>query len=400
MKHYYILILLAAALGFSGCESDLVSNNQQNTPKYNLEVIPDTLYGSVYEQYTFKARLNGMATSDVDITWDFGDSSYYRPPSHSFHEYHKPGDYTIMVKAYDSFRDTLLATKIVPAYIASKEYITDLTPNSTDTTLFMNSDGTFKEMTFSFTTSFPLTRARAYWSFSDGIVDTFTYNYSSITHSFKAAGTYQVKVKIKDDYGNLIGEDSSTITIHHEPFDISTLTNAKRVSVTLSLDSVPAPLKAQGYVNPVSFGQNLVNDANTTTSWNGSSFTSHYQFNGMASSTLYQRSDYDISGTLSSDLQTLERLTLAVYDSTNDNNITIKAFDLGFSVYGLKFHAITGNEIIYKIVAPPLTSIASDLRFRSLSLYLGPCIPPDAIVMHFIIGNEKKYPYAYVIFTR
>jgi len=168
----------------------------------------------------------------------------------------------------------------------------------------------------------------------------------------------------------------------------------------MSLDSVPAPLKAQGYVNPVQFGQNLINDVYTTSSWNGNSFSSRYQFKGMLSSTLYQNADYNVSGTLSNDLQKLEQVTLSVYDSTNESNIKIKAVDFGFSLHELTFHAITDKEIIYMIVAPPLTAIASDLRFKSLSLYLGPCTEPDPITMHYVVGNEKKYPYAYVIFTR
>jgi len=402
MKHFAILILMLAAFGFSGCESDMTAANQQNTPKYLLEVEPDTLYGSVYTNYAFKARLNGMAASDVNFQWDFGDGyNPNYPPYYNNHEYSKPGDYTITVKAYDNFRDTLLVTKTVPAFISSQKYSVVLASNTTDTVLAMNNDGTFQEVTFNVSTDFPTNKGYTLWSFSDGITDSVNYySTSTFTHQFKSAGTYKVKVKIKDYADNFIGEDSSFITIRHEPFDISTLTAAKRVSVTLSLDSVPAPLKAQGYFNPVNFGQNLINNVYTTSSWSGNSFSSQYQFNGMLSSTLYQRADYKISGTLSSDLQTLEQVTLSVYDSTNESNIKINTVDLGFSVHDLKFHAITESEIIYKIVSPPLTMIASDLRFRSINLYLGPCPKLDPITIHYVIGNEKKYPFAYVVFTR
>lgn len=402
MKHYYILLLLAAALGFSACESDMTTANQQNTPKYSLEVIPDTLYGDVYQEYLFRARLNGVAGSDVYFKWKFSDG--YTPNDtqpYVYHEFHTPGSHTVTVSAFDIFRDTLIATKVIPAFLSTEKYEVTLSPGNTDTTLTMNNDGTFQEMAFNVSTDFPMSKGQAYWSFSDGITDTVNhYSNNTFTRRFKAAGTYTVKVRIKDYADNFIGEDSSSITIRHEPFDITSLTSAKRVSVTLSLDTVPASLAAQGYTNPIQFGQDMINNVYTTSSWNGNSFSSQYQFNGMLSTTLYQRADYKISGTLSSDLQTLEQATLSVNDSTNESNTTIKAVDLGFTVHDLKFHAITDKEIIYKIVAPPFTMIASDLRYRSLSLYLGPCTPANAIVMHYVIGNEKKYPLAYVVFTR
>ena len=380
----------------------MVTSNQQNTPKYLLEVIPDTLYGNVYTNYAFRARLNGMAMSDVRFKWDFGDGyNPNYPDYYSNHEYNKAGAYTITVKAYDNFRDTLLATTIVPAYISSIEYSVDLIPNSTDTGLLMNSDGTFKEMVFSVSTSLPLSKAVAYWSFSDGSPDTTTFPYynSSLNHVFTSAGVHKVKVRIEDHYGNIIGADSSSITVHHEPFDISTLAKAKRVSVTLSLDTVPAAFKAQGYQNPVNFGMNLVNDAKTTTSWSGNSFSGHYKYIDDFGSLSYTIADYMLSGTISNDLKKIEQISLAIYDSTVTNT-TVKAIDMGFSLRDLDFHAITEKEIIYKIVAPPLTNIAPDLRYRSVSLYSGPCTEPDPLIIHYVVGNEKKYPYAYVIFTR
>jgi hypothetical protein len=399
MKHnIFILLALVAVFMFSSCQNDPVSAPQSGT-QYVLEIKPDSLVGEVYVNYQFKARLNGMSTSDVDFVWTSSDSDNFNLHYDGYKMYRFPGNYTITARAYDRFADTLIATKTVPVHINQPHLTVDILPNSIDTVLPMNEDGSLQSMLFTVKSSIPVTESQVHWHFDDGPADTMTWRSTIVDHAFKYLGPHSVKAEVYDTKGNFIGADSSIITIHFPFFDLSTLQNFKRVSVYLKIDSTSSVYGTKGLTNPFAMGLLQQNDANNSFSWSGKTFIGGYHEETGLGTSNYHLIDYRMNGELGSDLMSVKSLGVQTLDTAYQAGSYTGIVQYSFNLHDLVLLSVTPTKIIYAAKNNPLSNFASDIQFISRYLSLSQCGNPISIGLILLYGVPSNAPYALVIFS-
>lgn len=201
------LLFLGISLALSSCESDLTTQ----TGERKLLLDPTYLDGEIYTSYTFRAMVTNVPASDVRFFWDFGIGGGYDENDKTMSwTYYQPGIYHIRVKAQHYFTDEILGIDSIKVDARPPAMSFALAPQTIDTILTMNSNGSMVEkLDFTVTTSTPAHLARLTWDFGDGTVIT-TSSGLTYGHKYASVGTFTVRVSGKDASGVFLGEDSAT----------------------------------------------------------------------------------------------------------------------------------------------------------------------------------------------
>ena len=395
MKHYYILILLAAALGFSGCESENPTSNSSDTKK-ELEVLPSIITIERFTEFTIKARMTNTPLSDVYMHYDFGDgrgAMDVAAGNNAFHFYLDTGSFTITVTAYDGFNDSLLATKIIPARILELPRSVTFPYESIDTTLECDVNGNLPNMYLSVNTTAPY--PTFIWDFGDGTSDT-TKNYY-LVHNYQKSGNYTVTVSVYDNNNTYWGSDTMNIRISHPTVTRSMLEDTKKVTVVYSPDSTSSIFTELKKSYSRLESAIIFDGDSTTSSWNNNTFDLHYkQYFPNAPESI--RMDYHINGRLSNDLKTLEEVTVSMIDTIP--GITL-ANRHGYKLFNIELAGVNNMYIIYKVRHKALSQFVSNEYYSKNFLGYRPFGYTDYLMLYSLIDfNKPNPPYTYVIFTR
>ncbi|HEY6170791.1 MAG TPA: PKD domain-containing protein [Candidatus Kapabacteria bacterium] len=396
MKHYYILILLAAALGFSGCESDNPTSNSNDTKK-ELEVLPTSITIERFKEFSIKARMTNTALSDVYITIDFGDGktpSTTGAGSEISHSYTEVGTFTITFSAYDAFTKLLIATKTITAVVNDITPIVSFARSQIDTTIETTFAGALDGIYFPATSNVPFTKFVC--DFGDGI-QMGTVQGLSLYHEYESPGTYTVRVDGYDDKNNYLASDTMTCTVRLPAITLSMLTSAKSISVSFSPDNtspIYTAIDSLGYLDAEIAFQNYFEHK---ASWNGNNYDVRYTIDSGGN----QRAlDHHFSGTISSDLQKITEMNVSIYDSIKHMG-SIQPSKYGYRLNDLELSGINSEIVVYRAAYRQLSSFASNEYASSLkgkSMWSIGNLSNHFYYIHSIAARHP--PYAYVIFSR
>ncbi len=393
--------MFVAALGFSGCESDTPSSSSTTSEKKELEILPTSITTERYSEIRVKARMTNIPLSDVRIEYDWGDGrsdgkNYAIGAGSSYpHFYRDSGSFTITVRAYDYFTDSLIATKTIPARVNELPHIVRFTSDAIDTAVITDYNGSLPYIMFQVETNAPF--PKLVWNVGDGSPDTTTYS-TNWYHFYKSVGTYTVTVDVYDNNGTYWGSDTMQCTLKFPNITQAMLTGAKRVTIVYEPDGtseIPYQLK---YYPRFETGLLFVEDEATTYSWYGNTFDVRRKVysDGYGTSLMY---DNHISGKISTDFRQIDEITVSYFDS-------ISAWDgknlnrHGYTLFGLELFAVSSGMIIYRAEYKPLSEFVRNEYFREDFYSSGHFGSPDQYLSSYIVGNTRNPPYAYVGFSR
>ncbi|MBS1903793.1 MAG: PKD domain-containing protein [Bacteroidetes bacterium] len=213
-----VLLIYIAALAFlSACKSDPATSTTSNSNNA-LEVLPSTIHATRYTTVAVSARMNGVAQSDVYYTFDFGDGAGVTPPTGSQieHFFLTPGTFTVTAKAFDRFRDTLLASTTVPAIVDDTIHWMSVTPHQVDTSV-ITTDSTLRlgilPPVFSAYSNSKYVSSVSIHVTTTGL-DTVLAPMGAFSQpTLFRLGTYKIVYSAFDQANNLFGRDSATVTL-------------------------------------------------------------------------------------------------------------------------------------------------------------------------------------------
>ncbi|HYM19735.1 MAG TPA: hypothetical protein VEW28_01890, partial [Candidatus Kapabacteria bacterium] len=355
-KYFYLAVLFLSA-AIASCSKDPVSSVATNQPlTHRLLFSPDTLRGAPYQYLAMKARVDGLASSDIYLNWQFDGMSIPTPLTHLEPEkpitniaYLAKGTYKIKAQAFDAFNDTLIRQDSTLALIDSVSRQVVLLPRSCDTGIFQNPDGTIGE-------AIDLIANAA----SSASTDFFTYDFhitgthlDTLIHStsndmqfvFPAFGTYHASVRVKDVTGNFYGSDSAVYKIRMPTVDFALLRSSKSVGFILITDN-----GSNAYNNLPDNGEASgallnMNDSINTISWTKNAFAIASSFT--SDSTLIQSND-SLSGTFSSDFHTLK-----LFSASNHDTQSFYYSNWGLTIKNAKLLRVTASDVVYAIIGLP-----------------------------------------------
>lgn len=403
MKHYFILILLAA-LGFTSCESDTPSSST-NSGKKELEILPVSITTERFVEFKVKARMTNIPQSDVRIEYDWGDGKsdgktpYTIEAGYPYpHTYTDTGSYTITVRAYDDFTDELLATKTIPAQVNELPHIVEFPVASMDTTMECDMYGNLPYIYYYVTTNAPYPKFT--WNLGDGTPDTTTSS-NSFAIYFPTSGTHIVRVDVYDYKGTYWGSDTLIATISQPNVSATILQNTKHVTVCYAPDeSSPIYSTVSKLTTRLEAGL-FVHGDSTTSSWYGSTFDLRYKVH-FPDSSRGLRADYHISGKVSSDFQSIDEVTVMMFDSNLAASAGKNRSLHGYRLSGLKLAGVNKDMIIYRVIGKPSFEFASNEYFAMQFISSTVFGFPNGNIIYYLTEyqQQRKPPYGYVIFTR
>jgi hypothetical protein len=385
MRLFTTLALFAFALAIAGCSETPVTTNNSNTT-HEIEIVPNAINVVQFQSFTIKARMTNTALSDVNVVYNFGDgteTAKLEAGSDVTHFYKDIGTFTITVKAFDVFSDSLLATKTITANVTSGAHTASITPHVIDTTAECDDFGLLPFFSFIGSSNLPLQYARYYFDYGDGSVDSSISPDINASHHYEFPGTYKVHMNVRDNKWNFWASDSATVTVRLPAVTSAMIQSLTRVSVILAAGD---PTNEQ-YVT----GIRIANDSETTTNITTSTFATHYHLNFHGSTFTY--ADYQFSGTFNSDYSIVSCNVEAL-----DSIKTDKGRHYKFNLKSLKIAAINGDIIVYKAELQPLTDFATIIDGVDDGIPY-PAGDPDQNMIQRLTGG-KKAPFAYVIFSR
>lgn len=398
MKRYYILILLSAALGFSGCESDTPSSSSTNSVKKELEIVPASITVTRYQEFKIKARMTNIPMSDVYMHYDFGDGRGAMDVfsgSSAFHFYTDSGNYTITVKAYDWFTDSLLATKIIPARANELPHNVAFSPGAIDTAMECDEYGKLPRIYFTVYTNAP--GPKFIWNLEDGTDDTASSNNNFIIYSPKV-GTYKLRVDVYDEKDTYWGSDTLVVRISQPNVSATMLQNTKQVSVCYGPDASSPIFYANQNTNGRFDAGLLFKGDSTTSSWYGATFDLQY-IHLFSDTNKTIKTNYQIGGKISSDFQRIEKVTVTMFDTATPKQGEI-CNRWGFTLKGLELVGVNNNMIIYRIVNTPSTDFATGEYFQRQFQGYRPNGFPNNVIYTLINSYKLLAPYGLLVFTR
>lgn len=393
----YLFILGVFAAGITSCDSGNPSSSGSTAKE--LEVTPSKTSVGIYEKFTVKARMTNTPLSDVYMKIDLGDGQVVQPVgagSDISHSYDKTGTYTVTVTAFDSYTDVQIASKTITIIVSDVIPTVTFTRDLIDTTLTTRSDGTLGDITFSYTTNAPVTKARFHWG--DGRMDSLPY-YNPKSMYYESSGTFKVIVDIYNDKGDYWASDTMTLIIRLPEVTFDMLTTAYNVSVSLAPDGSSPIYQSVKTMRHIDAGLGYQNDTTgkSTISWNGNTFTVSRLYIG--SDTISSLGDINniFTGTLSSDLKKLVSMNVSISDSLFSNKIT----RYGYQLSNLELCGVNDEVVIYRAAYRALSSFTSNEYFGaySNSSYTNASENVSAMLRK-CVQSRTDLPYAYVVFTR
>src|SRR5439155_15583611 len=110
-----------------------------------------------------------------------------------------PGTYTVRLKAYDYYTDSIIATASEQITIDTARSSVEIIPQFYNATLPMNLTGGFDPFSLSVKTSLPYDEMYEFWDFGDGTTDAFISE--PITHIYRQPGTFLIKADVYQTNG-------------------------------------------------------------------------------------------------------------------------------------------------------------------------------------------------------
>ncbi|HEY6171921.1 MAG TPA: hypothetical protein VIX80_06665 [Candidatus Kapabacteria bacterium] len=213
----YIAALLLPLFLLSSCSEDSTAPSTNDGKPY-LEVLPNSINVGHYESFDLKYRVANFPFEDqVKIAADYGNgvtTDKVRIPGSTFSYYYtEPGNYTITLSAYDSFSDTLLATKSVPVTVAESQLSVSIYPADLDTVFIKNTSEDHR-VRFRSTTNVEVAYLKYEWT-TNGVTAWGSTAGNLFDVYFETEGTYKVAVRMIDGYTNKeLATDSTNVTVH------------------------------------------------------------------------------------------------------------------------------------------------------------------------------------------
>jgi hypothetical protein len=382
----YLLVFAVLATGLTSCESD--STSSSSTTK-ELEVTPSKTSVGVYETFSIKARMTNTPLSDVMLYIDFGDGvkkGHIMAGDVTYHKYGTIGTYTITVTAVDEYTQDTLATKSIQIIVSDVIPVVAFTRGLIDTTVQNDYEGRLVRISFPFTANAPISKVD--YQFGDG--NTLTVSDGGIrSYYYLSPGTHRVIIDVYNDKGDYWASDTMTCIIRLPDVTLDMLTSAYNVGVALVFDSTSSiypSLKPYAYLQ-AGIGNRY--DSVKKVTWTGSSFNVHIAYD--------TRTDFKIAGTISSDLKTIETMTVSFFDSISTNML----LKYGYTLSNLELCGMNNEVVIYRAAYRSLSTFTSDEYFEAKNYPYESKRIGD--ISSMIDNTARLYipaPYAYVVFTR
>ena len=216
MKYIHLFVITLFLL--SSCSEDTTSTNSStNGGKPFLEALPTSVQVHEYEYFELKYRVSNFSHEDqVRLTVNLGNGDTLPevfPAYRSIYGYYsEAGKYTLTLSAYDTFSDTLLATKSIPVTVDPFQVTTSLSPANLDTSI----SASHLIYPILFIVSVNVNEGLLYyeWTVSGKGVNSTETTDNDYYAYFPSAGTYSVKIAGKDSKTHkVIVTDSTTVTI-------------------------------------------------------------------------------------------------------------------------------------------------------------------------------------------
>ncbi len=407
MKNTVIIGFLLITAIFTSCSKDPLSPTS-TLQKYVIEFNPDTLRGNIYQDLTVKARVNGLETETL-FSWDYGDGSKSIDTGSSItkHTYFVVGNYTLSAKAFHYFTDTLITEGSIPVIISEPTPKVIFEPHTIDTVLPMDIYGKllkplFSRLQFDYTST-PL--RFAYHIVGSGYDTTVLSDRGDLYFNFPRAGKYIVSAEVTRESGALYGRDTETVNVRFPAIDIDMIRSSPRVSVVFNVDPNSSIYHSENFANPLSLELPFIHSAPYDFSWSGGDFAANYNVHTVGTGT-YDDKNEEITGSLSSDIQTLVSCKVSVNDTTYSSSIGGSSnAKWGYTFKNLKLISVTSKEIVYGIVGQTMSDFSSDLNFEFTKHNFpsdDPCANPITIVIGHASSNltPPPAPNGFVIFSR
>jgi hypothetical protein len=334
----------------------------QTTAGHRLLFSPDTLRGDPYEYLAIKARVEGIALSDVYMNWQFPGTLGHQQHNHIVAaqpitdiSYPARGRYTILASVYDVFSDSIVARDSTVALIDSFAKSVSLSPGSIDTGVFQFPDGTVDNpFDLSVSTSANTDFFTYDFHISGMGIDTAIHtNGPLLSFAFPLLGAYHISVTVSDIDGRIYGSDSAVYNLKMKSVDPLYFIRMKSAGSVMKFEqSSSASVKLEG----ISFLLNSLIVAND--SLDGAIFSQH-------SFTLYSippkgkrliLSHDSLVANFSGDFSTITSFTVFAHD-TNGSQYGNYSVTVGDA----KLIAITRTLYLYAITGLPSAVFVRDI---------------------------------------
>ena len=397
---FLLFTALACSLAAFGCKSNPVG---PSAGKPKITILPDSLHGMEYVDYTFKAKISNYDLAQTYFLWDVGDSTPIYRDALSYetsHSYSAPGSYTIKVNAYDIYTDSIIATQSKKIFIDTVRPTVEIVPQFYNGVLKMDNFGNLSESFFLIAKlSNPNISLKYYWDFGDGTKDSTSG--SNFYHQFPRPGTYIVKVDAYQANGIFDCSDTASIVINYADVSFTSLEQMGRVQAALYVDSSYAFSLVGGFQNPLAIGLPFLNSAGYSSNRNGGNFSTHFHLETGSGNTNFELKDFFVSGTLSADSKTVNSIKATVKDTTANGKINTNT-EYGFEADNAQLVAATPDEVIYKVTTSNLRNALRNAIFLSYWKDNSSCPGVDPVFLNITAHAIAPPPQAQllIVFTR
>jgi hypothetical protein len=332
MKYLISALLFCEVLSAFGCKSPTAASGGPPS----VTILPENFRGVQFVAYSFKAKITNHDPAFTYFNWNMGiDTMYYYTAVNQAMSigYQKPGNYTITVKAFDFYTDSVIATATEQIVIDTALSSVEIIPQFYNGMLATTTLGVMDNFTLSVKSTLPASELYQFWDYGDGTTD--AYKSGTITHAFPSPGTYLLRVDLYQKNGIYVGRDTALITINWPPFSPGQIKQMKKIEEYIFLDNTFPPVDKDHIGDfPLNFGE-PVSGTNIHSSWSGNTFTIEYSDD-------YK--DSKIAGTVSDDGMKID--SMDVHENYDDPNVTAW---IDYKVYNMKLSFVTDDKIGFRL---------------------------------------------------
>ncbi|MCH7733493.1 MAG: PKD domain-containing protein [Candidatus Marinimicrobia bacterium] len=222
-KLFIILALTTIIINISCKKNPTSSVNTEPTAAFTI----DPTSGTTSTTFTFDASSssdNEDITSDLQVRWDWEDNGIwdtdYSTTKTATHQYSAVGTYTVKLEVKDSggLTDTTTKTVMLSNTAPTASFTIDPTSGTTSTTFNFDASGSSDNEDAT-----SALQVRWDWT-NNGSYDTNWSTDKTTTHQYSTAGTYTVKLEVKDT-GGLINSTTRQVNVSNSDGDTGTITD-------------------------------------------------------------------------------------------------------------------------------------------------------------------------------
>jgi hypothetical protein len=331
MKYIIGVLLFCGILSVFGCYNP-TGDNSGGPP--SITILPENFHGEEYVLYTFKAKVSGLDPVLTYVKWYMEgtpDSQGIRMKINDPETvtYYYPATYTILLKAFDYYSDSMVASASKQITIDTALSSVEIIPQFYSGSLGMSTFGVTNNFALSVTTTLPNSELYQFWDYGDGTTD--GYRTGATTHTFPSPGTYLLSVRVYQKNGIYVGRDTALITIDWPPFSVSSIKKMEKIEEYIFLDGTYPVDSIHLPQFPLNFGEPISLQSN----WSGNTFTIEYAD---------QYVNRKITGTLSDDGMKVDSMKFHILYS--DPNVTAS---IDYEVFNMKLSFVTSKQIGFRI---------------------------------------------------